>query len=855
VEAPTSEWAERLLMALAPAVLASLGGIDSDWALIPVDGQKRPVDPASGEPLRNWAAAGLNLEELQAIAPSPHVLAVGLLLGPSSGVMAVDFDGPGSAGCFRRIYGRPSSELPATVGWTSGLPQRGQLAYRVPLEYWPCLRGRRCWSRSAQRTSLCDSAHRNTRCETVFELRWEGHQSVIAGVHPSSGSYRWMDGRSPAEQQVAEAPDWLLEPLFKRPEEPVCADYEPSAEDSERALELLAHIRPRDDYASWLKVGMALHSVDPGLLAAWVQWSRGSSHFDEAECLAKWRSFKGRGVTIGTLHHYAALDGYDVGAASRRETGPCDQGQGPQSRRILSRQECRQRLEQAIGEDLPPADLELLLDELAGRSDLALQTLRALLRALQQQAEVAEAMRQAGSALLQTHQRHRQQPITLERLFPPQLALSLRTLTEQLPYSDTAVAMAWLACVSGLTKLGTAVCGNPITRYVVPTNLYVCTVARSGQKKTPLERLLVVEPTTELRRELARENTRALEAWREQCRGCKAADRPPQPVPLHLQLQDYTGEALAVQLQALEGRGLAVLVRRDELSGLFGSLNAYRQGRGADEQQLLELFDGHSYTSLRITAADRSFERCHVSIYGGIQPDVLTTLVKGGDPSGKWARFLFSPLPQRTAPLPTVITTQQQLAVQDGADTLATLARAIHGLPPALYFLDPPALEAFSLYEHRKQQEALAARLAAQAAIHGKAAGKVLRVAGLLQVLRIACSAAPTCEPIPLSVLERSIELVEALDGWALGFHELAAGDEEGPAISQLMERLHRLAAGSGGPVSWKELRGRLAWREKRQLNVAAAEQALQELATAGYGQVATGPRGGLLYTAIADIP
>lgn len=98
-------------------------------------------------------------------------------------------------------------------------------------------------------------------------------------------------------------------------------------------------------------------------------------------------------------------------------------------------------------------------------------------------------------------------------------------------------------------------------------------------------------------------------------------------------------------MQALEARGLAVLVRRDELSGLFGSLNAYRQGRGADEQQLLELFDGHSYTSLRITAADRSFERCHVSIYGGIQPEVLSSLVKGGDPSGRWARFLFSPCP------------------------------------------------------------------------------------------------------------------------------------------------------------------------------------------------------------------
>ena len=864
-------------MALPDAVLRTLGDLDSDWQLIPIDGHKRPVDPATGELLRQWATAGRSLEELAAISGSPHVQAVGLVLGPASGVLAVDFDGPGAAGCFRRIYGRPPADLPETVGWTSGLPQRAQLAYRVPLEYWDCLRGRRSWSRPTRTAHQSNPTSANPPAaasgSTVLELRWEGHQSVIAGVHPVTGSYRWLDGRAPAQIQVADAPDWLLEPLFKRPEEPVHADYAPAAEDAERALELLAHIQPRDDYASWLAIGMALHSVDPGLLADWVNWSRGCSSFDEGECLAKWRSFKGRGVTIGTLFHFAALDGFDSRELRCRQpaadaTGA--DGTSPPSataaapdgtttplppHRLLNRQECRQRLEQAIADDLPQPDLELLIDELAASSELVPQSLRALLKALQQQAQLAEALQAAGGALLQEQQRRRQRVITLEQLFPPQLALSLRSLTAQLPYSDTAVAMAWLACVSGLTKLGTAVCGNPITRYVVPTNLYVCTVARSGQKKTPLEHLLVVEPTRELRRELARDNARAHESWREQCRGCKASDRPPEPVPIHLQLQDYTGEALAAQLQALEARGLAVLVRRDELSGLFGSLNAYRQGRGADEQQLLELFDGHSYTSLRISSAQRSFERCHVSIYGGIQPDVLSALVKGGDPSGKWARFLFSPLPQRTARLPTVITPELELAVQDGADTLATLARSIHCLPPATSALEAAALERFSHYEHGKQEQALAARLGAQAAIHGKAAGKVLRIAGLLRVLHGVCGQLPPAAPIPTTLLEVAIALVEALDGWALGFHELAASNDEGPELTQLMERLHRIAAGLGAPVSWKDLRSRLAWREKRHLNVVAAEQALQALAAAGYGQVETGIRGGLLYTALMELP
>ena len=299
-------------MALPDAVLSSLQGLDADWQLIPIDGRKRPVDPATGELLRQWATAGRSLEELAASATSPHVQAVGLVLGPASGVLAVDFDGHGAVACFRRIYGRPPADLPETVGWTSGLPQRAQLAYRVPLEYWDCLRGRRSWSRPSRTGETPPAKATAGAGVTVLELRWEGHQSVIAGVHPQTGSYRWLEGRTPERMQVADAPEWLLEPLFKRPEEPVSADYAPADGDCSQALELLGRIQPRDDYASWLAIGMALHSVDPGLLADWVNWSRGCSSFDEGECLAKWRSFKGRGVTIGTLHHFAALDGYRV---------------------------------------------------------------------------------------------------------------------------------------------------------------------------------------------------------------------------------------------------------------------------------------------------------------------------------------------------------------------------------------------------------------------------------------------------------------------------------------------------------------------------------------------------------------
>ena len=279
-------------MALTPELLAELQAIDSDWRLIPCDGMKRPVNPATGEPQVHWIRTTYDADGIAELADSSFVKAVGLVLGEASGVMAVDFDGTGAVAHFRQVYGRPWTDLPPTPAWSSGLPNRRQLAFRVPPDAWPHLRGRRVWRNDAGRTML--------------ELRGSGHQSVICGAHPDTEGYRWIEGRSPAEQQVADAPDWLLEPLLKGAAEPAAADHQPATEDDvPRAQELLQHIPPCDDYDRWLRVGMALHSVSAGLLSDWVKWSSGCSNFDEAECLAKWQSFKSSGTTIGTLHYLA----------------------------------------------------------------------------------------------------------------------------------------------------------------------------------------------------------------------------------------------------------------------------------------------------------------------------------------------------------------------------------------------------------------------------------------------------------------------------------------------------------------------------------------------------------------------
>ena len=310
-------------MALTLELLAELQSVDSDWRLIPCDGMKRPVNPATGEPQADWSHTTYDVDGICELAESSFVRAVGLVLGEASGVIAVDFDGTGAVAHFLQVFGRPWTDLPATIAWSSGLPNRRQLAFRVPADAWPFLRGRRVW--------------RNDAGRTILELRGGGHQSVICGAHPDTGRYQWISGRSPAEQQVAEAPDWLLEPLLKGAAEPSAADHEPATvAEVPRAKELLLHIPPCEDYDRWLRVGMALHSVSTGLLSDWVNWSRGCSNFNEQECLAKWQSFKGSGTTIGTLHYLAdTLGGFRYQRPQQQLPGKAPAGAADQTEPAL----------------------------------------------------------------------------------------------------------------------------------------------------------------------------------------------------------------------------------------------------------------------------------------------------------------------------------------------------------------------------------------------------------------------------------------------------------------------------------------------------------------------------------------
>ena len=554
------------------------------------------------------------------------------------------------------------------------------------------------------------------------------------------------------------------------------------------------------------------------------------------------------------------LRGKQAGGAQQGQQAPPadEQAQGQQQATtrapLLTLDEVRERLRYAIEAGASRQDLEAERIRLAAASDIPAATLQGLLLAIQREAESGLQVQQEAQRLARAVERaDANKTISITGLLPHNLAAALKTRTQYLPADDVAACMAFLVCVSGVVKLGTEIIASRAADYRVPLNLYGALVARSGAKKSPLSRLLVSKPTETIRADLARSHSRAMEEWTEQNRGVKPSERPDPPKAPYLSISDATAEALAQQLQVQEDRGLGLLLHRDELAGLFGNLNQYRSGRGSDSEQLLEAYDGSGFRSLRVAAigGGRSYSRCHLSIWGTIQPAVLQALVADGDASGLWARYLFIPLPEVVVRLAHEEADEEADASEAAGALLAKACDHVYRLPRASLALDADGRKAFMDYEAKCQGEALGATLPAEGALMGKAPGKVLRVAALLHLLWCWELKVSHSTPIGFGAIQRGILLVDHLNAWALGIHEAASGGE----ASDLMRLVHRIAQASGEAIAWRDVAHRLSKGQRKEVDSAAAGAAVDALAGMGMGVVERTPRGAWSYRATGALP
>ena len=92
--------------------------------------------------------------------------------------------------------------------------------------------------------------------------------------------------------------------------------YTANLSDIGRALSYVSS----DKYDTWIKVGMVLKDeLGEDGLALWDNWSQTSDKYDPTDTIFKWGSFKGQGLTAGTLFKMAQDNGFSQFAHSTPE--------------------------------------------------------------------------------------------------------------------------------------------------------------------------------------------------------------------------------------------------------------------------------------------------------------------------------------------------------------------------------------------------------------------------------------------------------------------------------------------------------------------------------------------------------
>ena len=268
--------------------------LPKEWRFVAVQ-NKRPYQ-------NDWQKNPLTRSQLFKEITAGRSTGIGVCCGtPSGGLLFLDHDGQSASEILTEM-GFSVGSLPPSWMVTSGRVGRFQLIYKIPEKYWSKIKTRKF------QTGVKDS---DGSVEQI-ELSWDGAQSIVSGKHPTTNGYRWMDGRSPDDLEIAEAPLAIIQKMMEPKKKNKPAPVEVFNSDIDKARSLLQSINPSriDDYDQWLKIGMAAHSAGDSLLGDWEELSSKNSKYKPGECAKKWDSFKRSGISLGTLQKFAKEDGW-----------------------------------------------------------------------------------------------------------------------------------------------------------------------------------------------------------------------------------------------------------------------------------------------------------------------------------------------------------------------------------------------------------------------------------------------------------------------------------------------------------------------------------------------------------------
>ena len=145
------------------------------------------------------------------------------------------------------------------------------------------------------------------------EILGDGQQFVAYGVHPETKQpYVWNGSGNPFSVSAADLP-LLTEPMADE----IIVRSEIILKRHSKLGELRSALKvlPADDYAAWIRYGMACHATGYGAEAftIWDEWSRTSGKYKISETAEKWKTFSSDGprtVTAKSIYAVAKSAGW-----------------------------------------------------------------------------------------------------------------------------------------------------------------------------------------------------------------------------------------------------------------------------------------------------------------------------------------------------------------------------------------------------------------------------------------------------------------------------------------------------------------------------------------------------------------
>ena len=852
----------------------------------------------------------------QVAAMNGNVDMVGLLLNDR--FTAVDVDGPQIPKWVDETYDIDLKLLPKT--WTVSSTRPGRLCeiYRAPS---PQQRARLNEAgielgNVAIKTMLPIPDPENDASGAAdktqgLEIRFRGQQ-VVLGRHPSPRGlhYDWLMG---APSEVAPLPDLVIDLLIahhkataeakakkrgsraKKKVAPVgpantkkFVQGLPEVTEphwwewsGEERLTRLAEkwLKPEEGngYENWMhicslmKATIEQNGMDPTTaVEAFLTFSQRAPGFvSDEDCLNKFEA-----MDEGTFEDPLGLlvcKGQDGGLVLPLKPKTAQGGTTEPNSAQVGIERVEEELRRALDQNAGPEALAVLTAELASMSKFSQAAINSIAKTMAA-ADQAEEDRKARAEALAATAAIEQEfcALKLEEFLPPEVAEPIRVTAEGMPYPEHSLLFTFLLGACSVLPQGLKVCMNRRTRFTVPLNLYLAEVGESGRKKTPKTQRLLKMPTTDVKGVLAAQFEREMSDWIAK----PVKKRGPKPKPLFIQMDGFTGEVLCEKLQMAYSRQKSLLVYREELRAVFDGLGIYKaaagKGSGGEEELILELYDGHEHIQCRV-GGDRYFATSQVSIGGCIQQGVLVDLIGAkDDANGKWARFLFIPMPDgAVVPLPD---DTDEVAVERADRADRKLRELINGLSlirPATLQCTQEAKRWFADFEEGQQRKVRQESAVSMRSLLNKSAGKVARLAGLLKVMEGARPWVDLEDPeamatqasggfdvkgeVELRHVKAAARLVELSDRWTMSFNDAAAAGGEGEtvaAVVALETRLQEIAVKLGDWVTWKRIRLNLTPTQRREVSAERGKQLLRQMAEKGMGEFELGDRGGAKYRA-----